>query len=66
LGVGKGKELTDRRTDRKYHHKFIIDYVLSKFRQNEAGSFKHLIKNAVEAVRISLGEGIDKAMNRFN
>jgi len=66
LGVGRGKELVDRETDKKYRHKFIINYVLSKFRQNEAGEYKKLIKNSVEAVRIALTEGLDKAINRFN
>jgi peptidyl-tRNA hydrolase, PTH1 family len=66
LGTGRGKESTGLNMDKQMSHKSVIDYVLSKFHLSEAGSFKHLIKNGVEAVRIALTEGVDKAMNRFN
>ncbi len=66
LGIGRGKESTGRMTDRNLHRRSVISFVLSRFRPNEAGSFKHLIKHGTEAVRITLTEGIDKAMNRFN
>lgn len=55
LGVGRG-----------VMHSSVIGFVLSKFRQGEAGAYKVLIKHAVAAVRIALDEGIDNAMNRFN
>jgi peptidyl-tRNA hydrolase, PTH1 family len=66
LGTGRGKELVGENTGKREKHRMVIEYVLSKFHFNEAGSFKHLIKNGVEAVRIGLTDGIDKAMNRFN
>jgi peptidyl-tRNA hydrolase, PTH1 family len=66
LGVGRGKESIAENSDKKLRHRSVIDYVLSRFNRGEAGSFKHLIKNGVEAVRIGLIDGIDKAMNRFN
>jgi peptidyl-tRNA hydrolase, PTH1 family len=66
LGTGRGKESTGLNMDKKMSHKTVIDYVLSRFHVSEAGSFKHLIKNGAEAVRIALTEGVDKAMNRFN
>lgn len=56
LGIGRGVE--DKRS--------VVDFVLSRFTQSEAGSLKKLIKYGVEAVRIALTDGIDKAMNRFN
>lgn len=66
LGIGRGKEDVKKHTDRNLRHRGVISFVLSRFRQSEAGSFKHLVKHATEAVRIALTQGIDKAMNRFN
>jgi PTH1 family peptidyl-tRNA hydrolase len=66
LGTGRGKESTGLNADKRLHHRSVINYVLSRFRQSEAGSFKHLVKNGTEAVRIALTSGLDKAMNRFN
>lgn len=58
LGIGRGNEVKERR--------HVIDFVLSKFSRGEAGDLKHLVKRAAEAVRISLFDGTDRAMNRFN
>jgi PTH1 family peptidyl-tRNA hydrolase len=66
LGIGRGKESTGPNTDRNLRHRSVITYVLSRFRENEAGSMKKLVKYGTEAVRIALTLGIDKAMNRFN
>lgn len=56
LGIGRGQE--DKRS--------VVDFVLSRFTRSEAGSLKKLIKYGVEAVRIALTDGMDRAMNRFN
>lgn len=66
LGTGRGKEIQGVKSDKSEHHQSVIDFVLSRFTQSEAGSLKHLIKHGTEAVRIALDEGIEKAMNRFN
>lgn len=66
LGIGRGKESTGREDDKNMHHRAVISFVLSKFRDREAGSFKHLIDHGKDAVRLALEEGIDRAMNRFN
>jgi PTH1 family peptidyl-tRNA hydrolase len=66
LGTGRGKESNGPNMDKRLRHRGVIDYVLSRFHRNEAGSFKHLVKNGMEAVRIALTSGLDKAMNRFN
>lgn len=66
LGVGRGKENKGHTMDKKLHHRWVIDFVLSRFRQHEAGSLKHLVKQGAEAVRLALIAGIDKAMHRFN
>lgn len=66
LGIGRGKESTGRQMDRNLHHRAVISFVLSRFRQSEAGKMKHLVKHGAEAVRIALMKGLDKAMNRFN
>ena len=57
LGIGKEADST---------HRNVISYVLSRFRQSEAGAFKHLIKHSSDAVQMALKKGIDVAMNRFN
>jgi PTH1 family peptidyl-tRNA hydrolase len=78
LGIGRGKLFSTGDSDtshiekgtagraQKERHKWDISFVLSRFTQGEAGALKHLIKNGVQAVRIALTEGIDKAMGRFN
>ncbi len=66
MGIGRGKESTGKQTDKNLHHRSVINFVLSRFRQHEAGELRHLVKRGTEAVRISLDEGFDKAMQRFN
>lgn len=66
LGIGRGTRSTGPAIDKNLHHRRVIDFVLSRFRQNEAGDLKHLVQHGTEAVRIALGKGIDKAMNHFN
>ncbi len=66
LGIGRGREDIKRNTNQNLSHQAVIDFVLSRFTQSEAGSLKKLIKYGVEAVRLILKDGIDKAMNRFN
>lgn len=66
LGVGRGKETEGKGQNKNIHHRAVIEFVLSRFRQSEAGALKHLVKNAANAVRTTLEEGIEKAMNRFN
>jgi PTH1 family peptidyl-tRNA hydrolase len=66
LGIGTGRENVGEHADRKLHRSKVIDFVLSRFHSDEAGSLKHLIKHSVEAIRIALFDGADKAMNRFN
>lgn len=58
LGIGKDVESTG--------HRSVVSFVLSRFRQSEAGELKHLVKHGTEAVQMGLLKGIDKAMNRFN
>jgi len=66
MGIGRGKETTGENMEKHMRHRTVISFVLSKFRETEAGSMKHLIKHGMEAVRTALDEGVDKAMNRFN
>lgn len=67
LGVGRGKKekMGEEEGERK-RHRSVVDFVLSRFTEHEAGDLKKLIKHGTEAVRIALIEGLDKAMNRFN
>ncbi len=66
MGIGRGKESTGKQMDKNLHHRSVISFVLSHFRQGEAGALKHLVKRGTQAVRIALTEGTDRAMNRFN
>lgn len=66
LGIGKGVDTTGVSDNKNMHHRSVISFVLSRFRQSEAGSFKHLVKHGTEAVQTALLRGIDKAMNRYN
>ncbi len=66
LGIGRGREDKIKHTDQNLRHRSVIQFVLSKFTNSEAGAMRKLVKNGAEAVRIALLEGIDKAMNRFN
>jgi len=66
LGIGRGNEAAGEAVNRNLHHRSVISFVLSRFRQSEAGSMKHLIKHAVDAVQTAMGKGAGYAMNRFN
>ncbi len=66
LGIGLGKLDKPHTADHNLHRRDVEKFVVSLFRQNEAGDVKKLIKNASEALKIALDKGIDKAMNRFN
>lgn len=66
LGIGRGKEDVKKSTDLNLGHRNVMDFVLSRFTRSETGLLQKLIKYGVEAVRLSLTEGVDKAMNRFN
>jgi len=66
MGIGRGKESTGPNENKNLSHRSVIAFVLSRFKQSEAGSLKHLVKHGSEAIRIALTDGIDKAMNRFN
>lgn len=44
----------------------LTDYVLSPFEQAEEEAVLDRFPEALEAVKVFLGEGIDQAMNRFN
>ncbi len=66
LGIGRGKSGSGIVADRKLHQSSVIQFVLSRFGRSEAGEFKHLVAHGVEAVRVALFKGLDRAMNRFN
>jgi len=66
LGIGRGKSGSTIVADRQLHQSSVIRFVLSRFGRSEAGDFKHLVKHGVEAVRVALFKGVDRAMNRFN
>lgn len=44
----------------------LISYVLSPFSEGDREAVAGMIEQAVEAVRVILKEGVDKAMNLFN
>lgn len=66
LGIGRGRLAMHKNIDQNIPRQEIEKYVVSPFRDNEAGDAKKLLKKTVEAIRFALKEGIEKAMNRFN
>ena len=66
LGVGRGLMAKGPSMNKNWHHRAVIDFVLSHFRPNEAGALKHMVKRGAQAVRMALLDGMDKAMNQFN
>lgn len=66
LGIGRGKLDKPHGENHNLHRHEVEKFVVSLFKDNEAGGVKHLIKNTVSALEIALDKGIDKAMNRFN
>lgn len=66
LGIGRGKLDKEHTADHNLHRKDVEKFVVSLFKDNEAGEVKKMIKNGVEALNIAMDKGIDKAMNRFN
>ena len=57
LGIGHPGRGSDR---------LVEKYVLRRFDVNEASEVKQMIKKTVEAVRVALDDGLEKAMNQFN
>lgn len=66
LGIGRGKLDAKKTTDINLSRQGIEKFVLSPFRDREAGDAKKMIKNAVKAIIMALDDGIEKTMNRFN
>lgn len=66
MGIGRGKESTGKQTDKNLHHRSVISFVLSRFRRGEIGELRKLVKYGSEAVNLTLTQGIERAMNRFN
>lgn len=66
MGTGRGKESTGKQMDKNLHHRSVISFVLSRFRRGEIGELRKLVKYGTEAVHLTLTEGIERAMNRFN
>jgi PTH1 family peptidyl-tRNA hydrolase len=60
MGIGEKRELNDSRI------KNVDNYVLGIFSGAEKGKLKDLIKRGAKAIGMSLEEGIEAAMNRFN
>ena len=66
LGIGRGKMDIKKSTDINLSRQGIEKFVLAPFKDSEAGDAKKMIKNAVKAAILTLDEGLEKAMNRFN
>jgi len=60
MGVGENRELNDSRV------KNVDDFVLGVFSGAEKGKLKELIKRGAGAIEMSLEDGMEAAMNRFN
>ena len=66
LGIGRGKLDVKKTTDVNLSRQGIEKFVLSPFKDREAGDVKKMIKNTVKAIVAALDDGIEKTMNRYN
>src|SRR3989338_2686137 len=66
LGIGRGKLDAKKTTDINLSRQGIEKFVLSPFKDSEAGDVKKMIKNTVKAIVSALSKGIDQTMNRYN
>jgi peptidyl-tRNA hydrolase len=46
--------------------KSVEEYVLKEFEEDELGKLKVMLKKAVEAIKLALKNGPQKAMNMYN
>jgi len=60
MGIGEKRELNDSRI------KNVDNFVLGVFSGAEKGKLKDLIKRGAMAIEMSLEDGMEAAMNRFN
>jgi PTH1 family peptidyl-tRNA hydrolase len=60
MGIGENRELNDSRV------KNVDDFVLGVFSGSEKGKLKELIARGADAIEMSLEDGMEAAMNRFN
>lgn len=66
LGIGQGKLDREHTADHNLHRQDVEKFVVSLFKDNEAGELKKMIKKATEALESALEKGLEKTMNRFN
>lgn len=55
MGIGKPENAQD-----------ATEYVLQRFREPEEKKLDGFIKHAIDAIRVILEDGVEKAMNKFN
>lgn len=63
LGIGSSKN-HDEVAKQKMRN--VEEYVVGKFRHDEVGKVKELVKKSVKALNVLLEEGPERAMNQFN
>lgn len=66
LGIGQGKLDRMHTADHNLHRQDVVKFVVSLFKEDEAGDLKKMIKKATESLETALEIGLEKAMNRFN
>lgn len=67
LGIGRGmRDATEKHMDQNLHRHDVETYVVSPFRDTEAGDVKKMIKRAVEVLNIGMQKSPETVMNRFN
>jgi len=69
IRVGIGKPIQNSKfppNRRVQNSKSVEEYVLEEFGENELGELKNMLKKAVEAIKLALKNGPQKAMNMYN
>jgi len=60
IGVGRGS------AEAGEHRDELVSHVLGRFSEEERSALEQAIGKAIEAIRLSLSEGLDAAMTQFN
>jgi PTH1 family peptidyl-tRNA hydrolase len=63
IGIGSSK---NHEEVARHNFRNAANFVLNKFKSNESGTVKHLIKKGTQALALALEKDIHSAMNRFN
>ena len=66
IRVGVSKATASGKTKKVSGEDEVVDFILAKFRPAEEDALKAVFKNVAEAIRVTVTQGREIAMNKFN